>query len=317
LSLLGGSIKDRAALSMILDAEEKGLLTKGGYIVEATAGNTGLGLLFIGLQRGYKCLFTCPPSASQEKKNLLMRYGAEVVDCPSVPSSDPQHFQNVARRLAEELGGFFTNQFYNESNFQAHYQNTGPEIWEQTNGEIDYLVSGAGTGGTIGGCSVYLKEQKNDVQVLYLETPGQAAMFDRDEDHQGFLRLRTRDEMESSGTSIMEGIGSSIIYLPLSKAKIDTSLICPDLAAVAMCHYLMKNEGLYLGGSSGVNVAGAYWLAKMVGPGHTIVTFLCDSGERSASKIYNKDFLEGKSILIPNEISLEFVNQTLENISQR
>ncbi|KAL6044909.1 Cysteine synthase A [Balamuthia mandrillaris] len=321
----GGSVKDRAALYMINEAEQQDLLTPGGWIVEATAGNTGIGLVHIANERGYKCLFTCSASTSQEKVQVLQRLGAQTVCCPPVPPDDPEHFQQVGRRKAKEMNAFFTDQFNNLANMRAHYHTTGPEIWQQTQGKVDGVALAAGTGGTIAGTSHYLKDKNPDVQVYLMNlqssgiTADQVTPIDEDEDGEkkkGVLRWRlrekTKEEKEKNKPSNMEGIGSSLLYKNLAQAKIDGLFECvDDRAAVTMAHYLLHREGIYTGGSGALNVVAAYLLAKKMGPGHCIVTFLCDGGERYASKLYDGEWLKEKGLTVADPLpsDLSFLDE--------
>jgi len=317
----GGSVKDRAALYMINAAEREGAIKKGGWLVEATAGNTGIGLVHIANQRGYKCLFTCSASTSEEKIRLLQTLGAEIVRCPAVPPSHPDHFQNQAKRLAQERGGFFVNQFYNLSNMEAHYNTTGPEIWRDTAGQVGGIALAAGTGGTIAGTSRYIKEKNNAVCVALMDIPGSGIVAER-KPGEPFLVLRekTSEEKAKSGSSVMEGIGSSLLYANLAQAQLDEVLYADeDATAIEMAHFLLKKEGIFVGSSSALNCVAAYLLAKKMGPGHCIVTCLCDGGERYSSKIYNPKWLEEKSITISSAEDLSFLGhiEGLNNSSTR
>jgi cysteine synthase A len=307
----GGSVKDRPALYMISAGEKSGLLLPGGWIVEGTAGNTGFGLLHFAKEKGYKCLFCCPESVSVEKIDALKSLGAEIVMCPCVSVDHDDHFQNVAKRKAVELNGYYTNQFYNEYNHVAHYETTGPEIWTQTNGKVNALITSAGTGGTIAGCSTYLKEQNPDIKCYLIDVQGQSVILDRDEKNDLKLRLKKPEEKIDNGSTVMEGIGSSKLYYPLTFANLDDLVFINDIAGVKMCEYLLENDNLNIGGSSGINCVGAYLTAKRLGPGNTIVTFLCDSGDRYKSKIFNKDWLIEKNLYTDVDC-LKFLEQLIE-----
>lgn len=310
----GGSVKDRAALYMINAAERDGHLTKGDWLVEATAGNTGIGLVHIANQRGYKCLFTCSAATSEEKIRYLQTLGAEVVRCTSVPSSHPDHFQNMAKRLAEERGGFFVNQFQNLNNMNAHYTTTGPEIWRDTAGRVDGIALAAGTGGTIAGTSRYLKERNKAVRVALIDVPGSGILAERKPDEPLLvLRQKTEEEKAKSGSSVMEGIGSSLLYANLAQAQLDDVLHADeDATAIEMAHYMLRKEGIFLGSSGALNCVAAYLLAKKLGPGHCVVTFLCDSGSRYESKIYNPAWLKEKNITIGPAEDLSFLRHIEE-----
>jgi cysteine synthase A len=306
----GGSVKDRPALYMLNAAEKNGQLKGGGWVVEATAGNTGIGLVHVANQRGYKCLFTCSASTSEEKIQLLQVLGAEVIRCPSVPMTDPDHFQNLGRRKAEELGGFFVNQFDNLNNWQAHYETTGPEIWRQTQHKVSGIVLAAGTGGTIAGTSRFLKEQNPNIQCFLMDLPGSGVTVDEEAAEDGGIKLRekTKEEKEASGTSVIEGVGASRLYENLRYAKLDGIFHSKeDTTAIEMAHYLLKKDGLFIGASSALNCVGAYLLARRLGPGHTIVTFLCDEGHRYITKIYNAEWLKQKNISIGPADDLSFL----------
>eukprot|EP00013_Stygamoeba_regulata_P004576 CAMPEP_0177639200 /NCGR_PEP_ID=MMETSP0447-20121125/5895_1 /TAXON_ID=0 /ORGANISM="Stygamoeba regulata, Strain BSH-02190019" /LENGTH=333 /DNA_ID=CAMNT_0019141213 /DNA_START=45 /DNA_END=1043 /DNA_ORIENTATION=+ len=297
---VGGSIKDRAAKFIIEAMESSGALQKGGLLVEATAGNTGIALLLASKQKGYRCLFTCPDKVSDEKIQYLRALGADVVLCPTtVPGTDPNHFINSAIRIAEEKGGVFTNQFDNLANMRAHYHTTGPEIWEATGGDLHALVTAAGTGGTVAGCSTFLKEKNSKVQVFLINPPGAGVVAEPySEEEAGkhpsrcFLRVKTEAEKEadkSLPSSILEGIGSGRLYGNLSRAQVDHMFQGTNEAAVSMCNYVLKHEGFFIGGSAGLNVVGAVLAARRLGPGHTIVTFLCDSGNNYVSKLFRPE----------------------------
>ena len=290
----GQSIKDRAALYIIRDAEAKGLLRPGGTIVEGTAGNTGIGLALVGASLGYKTVIVIPETQSQEKKDMLRLAGAELVQVPAAPYSNPNNYVRYSGRLAEKLaqtepnGAIWANQFDNVANRQAHLETTGPEIWDQTGGKVDGFVSAVGTGGTLAGVSAGLKGRSNRVKVALADPMG-AALYS----------YYTTGELRSEGNSITEGIGQGRITANLEGFEPDLSFQVPDSEALPIIFDLVQEEGLCLGGSSGINIAGAIRLAKELGPGHTIVTMLCDYGTRYQSKMFNPDFLRGKELPVP------------------
>jgi cysteine synthase A len=288
-------VKDRAARQMILEAEKRGELKPGGLVVESTAGNTGIGLALVANARGYRTLIVIPDTQSQEKKDMLRLCGAELVEVPAVPYSNPNNYQHIGRRLADELrrnepnGVLFADQWNNLDNRKAHYVSTGPEIWEQTDGKVSGFICSIGTGGTVAGISTFLREKKQDV-VIGVADPRGAAMYD----------LFTRGEAKpSDGGSITEGIGLGRVTNIIEDIKVDRAYLIPDEEAVPIIFDLIEHEGLCMGGSSGINVAGAIRLAKDMGPGHTIVTILADYGTRYQSKLFNPDFLRGKNLAVP------------------
>ena len=289
----GGSIKDRAAKLMILNAIADGRLKKGMTIIEGTAGNTGIGLAIVGKSLGFDVKIVMPNNQAKEKERLIEFYGAELVLVPPCPFADQNHFYHTARRISEESPDkyFWVNQFENLDNFHAHYAHTGPEIWEQTNGKIDYLVSAAGTGGTIGGCSTFLKEQNPSIKVVLVDPEGS-----------GLANYFMHGEFKSSGSSITEGIGIMRLVANLKKAIIDDAFTLPDQDLVSIAHHVKKHDNIILGASAALNVAAAYKIARACEPGQTIVTFWCDGGERSASKLYNPDFLKSKNLLIHSDL---------------
>ena len=293
----GGSVKDRAALALIKDAEEKKLISKGGIIVEGTAGNTGIGLCLLGNSIGYKTIIVMNDNQTQEKKDTLKNIGAELKLVPAKPFKDDGNYVKVAKRLAEELksknnhGVVFANQFDNTANSKGHYETTGPEIWEQTDGKIDGFICASGTGGTIGGVSSYLKEKNKDIKI-YLSDPSGSALFN-------YIK---KGELKSEGGSITEGIGSSRITANFAEAKIDGAFSINDHESLPILYDLIKNEGLSLGTSCGVNIAGAIKLGKELGPGKTIVTILCDKSDKYNSKMFNKSFLQEKGLPFPDWI---------------
>jgi cysteine synthase A len=287
----GGSIKDRAAIQMVLDAVKKGELKPGMTIVEGTAGNTGIGLALVAKALGYGIKVVMPKGQTIEKERMIGLHGGDLYLVPPCPFKDPNHFYHTARRMAEENEQFWwANQFENLSNYRAHYLNTGPEIWQQTEQEIDILVSVCGTGGTIAGTSDYLKQQNQDIQVWLIDPDGS-----------GIYRYLKDNEYRSSGGSFTEGIGIMRTVDNFRKAKIDYAVNLPDKDLVAVAHFLAHNDGIVLGSSSALNVAGAIRAAAVSGPGKTIVTFACDVGERSFSKLYNQAFLQEKSFPVENE----------------
>jgi cysteine synthase A len=291
----GGSVKDRAALSIIVEAEAAGKLKPGNTIIEGTAGNTGIGLAVVGLARGYHCVIVIPETQSIEKIQLLRTLGAKVITVPEKPYSDPGNYNHQARRLAEENGWFWANQFDNTDNRLAHYRTTGPEIWEQTSGEVTAFVSSVGTGGTLAGTTMFLKERNPEI-VAVCPDPYGAAMWS------WFARgnLETKD-----GDSFAEGIGQTRVTKNLEGIKMDEAYRIKDQVALTIIHRLLKEEGLFVGLSSGINIAGAVRLAHERGPGQVITTLLCDSGVRYMSKLFNDEWLRSKK-LDPN-LSLESV----------
>ena len=291
----GQSVKDRAGRQMILEAEKRGELQPGGLVVEATAGNTGIGIAVVANARGYRTLIVIPETQSQEKKDTLRLCGAELVEVPAVPYANPNNYQHVGRRMADALrkreanGVLFADQWNNLDNRKAHYVSTGPEIWEETGGKVDGFVCAIGTGGTIAGVSSYLREKKRDI-VIAVADPRGAAMYD----------LFTRGEAKASeGGSITEGIGLGRVTPIIADITVDKAYLIPDEEAVPIVFDLLEHEGLCLGGSSVINVAGAIRLAKELGPGHTIVTVLCDYGTRYQSKLFNPQFLRSKGLPVP------------------
>jgi len=291
----GGSVKDRAGRQMILEAEARGELRPGGLVVESTAGNTGIGLALVANARGYRTLIVIPETQSQEKKDMLRLCGAELVEVPAVAYSNANNYQHVGRRLAAELrkteknGVIFADQWNNLDNRKAHYVSTGPEIWEQTGGKVDGFICSVGTGGTLAGTSTFLREKKKDI-VIGLADPHGAAMYTLFKDG-----VATATE----GGSITEGIGLGRVTPIIEDIKVEKPYLIPDEEAVPLIFDLLEHEGLCLGGSSGINVAGAIRLARDLGPGHTIVTVLADFGTRYQSKLFNPDFLRSKNLPVP------------------
>ena len=290
----GQSVKDRAALFMIRDAEARGVLRPGGVVVEGTAGNPGIGLALVANALGYRTVIVIPETQSQEKKDMLRLAGAELVEVPAVPYANPNNYVKVSGRLAEMLaqsepaGAVWANQFDNVANRQAHIETTGPEIWEQTGGEVHGFVCAVGTGGTLAGTGMALKSRNPAVKIALADPMG-AALYS----------WYTQGVLASSGSSITEGIGQGRITRNLEDAPIDTAFQIPDEEAIPLVFDLLEHEGLCLGGSSGINVAGAIRLARELGPGHTIVTILCDYGTRYQSKLFNPGFLRAKGLPVP------------------
>lgn len=290
----GGSVKDRAARGIIQHAEENGLLKKGGMIVEGTAGNTGISLAMCGNARGYTSVIVMPETQSQEKKDMLRLLGADLRLVPAVPYKDPNNYVRYSETLAKELaethegGVIWANQFDNTANAHGHYTSTGPEIWAQTGGKIDGFTCSVGSGGTISGIGRYLKDQNPNVTIA-LSDPEGSALFNHYEN----------GELKAEGNSVSEGIGQGRITANLAEAPIDRQYRLSDHDALPLIYDLLLEEGLLLGGSSAINIAGAIALARDLGPGHTIVTILCDSGQRYQSKIWNPEFLKSKDLPVP------------------
>jgi cysteine synthase A len=283
----GGSVKDRAALYMIQDAEKKGLLKPRGTVVEGTAGNTGIGLAHICNAKGYKCLIIIPETQSQEKIDLLRTLGAEVRTVPAVPYKDPNNYVKLSGRLAAEMdNAIWANQFDNLANRHAHYETTGPEIWDQTNGKVDGWVTSTGTGGTYAGVAMFLKEKNPNIRCVVADPMGS-----------GLYSYVKTGEIKLEGSSITEGIGNSRVTANMEGAPADDAIQIDDTEAVRVVYQLLEKDGLFLGGSSGINVGAAVALAKQLGPGHTIVTILCDSGSRYQSKLFNREWLTTKGLL--------------------
>ncbi len=290
----GGSVKDRAALFIIEDAEEKGLLKPGGLIVEGTAGNTGIGLALVGNARGYKSVIVIPETQTQEKKDTLRICGADLREVPAVPYKDPNNYVKYSGRLAEELakthdaGAIWANQFDNIANRDGHARTTGPEIWEQTGGRIDGFICAVGTGGTLAGVSMHLREKNPGIKIGLADPMG-AALY----------HYYAHGELKSEGSSITEGIGQGRITRNIEELAVDFPYQIPDGEALTLIYDLIIEEGLVLGTSSGINLAGAIRLARDLGPGHTIVTMLCDGAERYQSKMFNLPFLEEQGLPQP------------------
>ena len=290
----GGSVKDRAAWYIIKDAIETGKLRPGGTLVEGTAGNTGIGLTLIANSLGYKTTIAVPETQSQEKLQMLRACGAELITVPAVPYRDENNYVKFSARLAQELdeklpqGAVWANQFDNTANRFSHFETTGPEIWDQTKGKVDAFVSAIGTGGTIAGVSQFLRQKKKNIVICLADPPG-AALYN----------YYANGKLMAEGSSITEGIGQGRITDNLSDIEIDKAYRIPDQETIDVMFRLTHEEGLFLGSSSGINVAASMKLAKEMGPGHCIVTILCDSGTRYLSKLYNPDFLESKGLLFP------------------
>jgi len=303
----GQSVKDRAGLFIIDDAEKKGLLRPGGVVVEGTAGNTGIGLTVVAKARGYRTVIVIPDTQSQEKKDALRLLGAELIEVPAVPYKNPNNYVKVSGRLAEQLaktdsnGAIWANQFDNIANRDGHIRTTAQEIWTQTNGKVDGFVSAVGTGGTLAGVAAGLREKSRNVKVALADPLG-AALYS----------YYTNGELKAEGSSITEGIGQGRITANLESFTPDFSYLIPDEEALPIIFDLVQEEGLCLGGSTGINIAGAIRLARELGPGHTIVTVLCDYGTRYQSKLFNPEFLRTKNLPIPEwmdrqpEISVPF-----------
>jgi cysteine synthase A len=290
----GGSVKDRAALAIIADAEEKGLLGPGGVIVEGTAGNTGIGLALVGNVRGYRTVIVMPETQSQEKIDMLRLVGADLRLVPAVPYKDPNNYVKLSGRLAEELaqkepnGAIWANQFDNVANRTGHHRTTGPEIWEQTGGRLDAFTCAVGTGGTLAGVGMFLKERNPEIRIVLADPMG-AALYN----------WYKHGELKAEGTSISEGIGQGRVTANLDGAPVDDAVQIPDEEALPYIFDLVVEEGLVLGSSSAINIAGAVRVARALGPGHTIVTILCDYGTRYQSKLFNPEFLKEKGLPVP------------------
>ncbi|WP_298214939.1 cysteine synthase A [Acidocella sp.] len=285
----GGSVKDRAALAIIQDAEARGLLSPGGTIVEGTAGNTGIGLTLVANARGYKSIIVMPETQSREKIDFLRMIGADLRLVPAKPFKDPGNYVHVSRALAEEQGALWANQFDNLANREGHRRTTGPEIWAQTGGKIDAFTCACGTGGTLAGVSFALKEHNPHIKIVLADPEGS-----------GLYGWVKHNDLTVTGSSITEGIGQSRVPGNLDGAPIDDAVKIPDPEALEQIFDLMIHEGLSIGGSAGINVAAAIRVARDLGPGHTVVTMLCDSGARYQSKLFNPDFLKSKNLPVPS-----------------
>jgi cysteine synthase len=283
----GGSVKDRAALYIVEDAERRGWLKPGGTVVEGTAGNTGIGLAHICNAKGYKCLIIIPDTQSPEKIDLMRTLGAEVRTVPAVPYKDPNNYVKLSGRIAAEMeNAVWANQFENLANRQAHYTTTGPEIWAQTDGTIDAWVAATGTGGTYAGVTLFLKEKNSDIKCCLADPMGS-----------GLYSYYKTGEIKLEGSSVTEGIGNSRITGNMIDVPVDDALQIDDRFAIKMIYQMLEKDGLFLGGSVGINVGAAVRLAQQMGPGHTIVTILCDGGSRYQSKLFNRDWLATKGLL--------------------
>jgi cysteine synthase A len=297
----GGSIKDRTALGLLLDAELRGQLPTGGVIVEGTAGNTGIGLALLGASRGYRTIITMPETQSREKIDALRVTGADVRLVPAVPYANPGHYAHAARRIAEEINArtpgsaWFANQFDNTANRDFHATTTGVEIWEQTGGKVDGFVCATGTGGTLAGVGRALKAKRPRVRIALADPAGSA-----------LAQYVNHGELKAEGNSISEGIGSSRITANFDRATIDHAWSIPDDESLPLLHALLHDEGFNVGGSSGVNIAGAIRLARELGPGHVIVTILADAGTRYQAKIFNPAFLRAKNLPVPEWLDRAF-----------
>jgi cysteine synthase A len=291
----GQSVKDRPALGMVRDAEAAGILKPGGTIVEGTAGNTGIGLAMVGAALGYKVVIVMPRTQSKEKKDAVRNLGAKLVEVDAVPYSNPNHYARYSGRLAEELnesepnGAIWANQFDNTANRKAHYETMGPEIWAQTEGKVDGFICAVGSGGTLAGTAQSLREQSDGKVKIGLADPGGAALYE----------YYKTGELKSEGTSMTEGIGQGRITGNLEGLDVDYAYRVHDSEALKIIYDMIQYEGLCLGGSAGINMAGAVRLAKEMGPGHTIVTILCDYGNRYQDKIFNPEFLRSKDLPVP------------------
>ncbi len=284
----GQSVKDRAALFIIKDAIARGELKPGGTIVEGTAGNTGIGIAVVANAMGFRTVIVIPNTQSQEKKDAIRQLGAQLVEVPAVAYKNPNNYVKYSSRLAKAMGAVWANQFDNVANRQAHVETTAPEIWDQTDGKVDAFVSAAGTGGTIAGVSMALKARNKNVKIVLADPMG-AALYN----------YYKHGELKAEGSSITEGIGQGRITKNLEGAVIDEAFQIPDSEAIPIAFDLLEHEGLCMGGSTGINVAGAIRMAKQMGPGHTIVTVLCDYGTRYASKLFNPAFLREKNLPVP------------------
>ncbi len=291
----GGSVKDRAALGIIRDAEARGQLEPGGIIVEGTAGNTGIGLALVGNARGYRTVIVIPETQAEEKKQMLRLCGADLREVPAVPYRDPGNYVHVSGRLAEELaathkqGAIWANQFDNVANRQIHIETTGPEIWSQTDGKVDAFVSAVGTGGTLAGTAMGLLERNRNIKIALADPQG-AALYE----------WYANGELKSEGSSISEGIGQGRVTANLEGLEVDFPYLIPDAEALPIVFDLLKDEGFCVGLSSGINVAGAIRAAKELGPGHTVVTLLCDLGQRYSAKLWNPAFLKEAGLPVPD-----------------
>ncbi len=285
----GGSVKDRAGLAIIADAEARGVLKSGGTIVEGTAGNTGIGLTLVANARGYRSVIVMPETQSQEKIDFLRMIGADLRLVPAKPYSDPGNYVRTSERLAQEMGAVWANQFDNLANREGHRATTGPEIWQQTGGRVDAFTCSCGTGGTLAGVSMFMKAENPDVRIVLADPEGSGLY--------GWVKT---GDLSVQGSSITEGIGQSRVTANLEGVVIDDAVRIPDAEALEQVFDLLQHEGLSIGGSAGLNVAAAIRVARDLGPGHTVVTILCDGGARYQSKLFNPEFLRGKGLPVPS-----------------
>jgi cysteine synthase A len=284
----GGSVKDRAARWIVLDAERRGTLKPGGTVVEGTAGNTGIGLAHVCNARGYRCVIVMPDNQAAEKYQIIEALGAELRKVPAVPYSNPNQYQKVAGRLAQELpGAFWANQFDNTANRDAHFESTGPEIWSDTAGRIDAFCASAGTGGTLAGVAAYLKSKSASIRVVLVDPPGSSL----------YHYIKDGELKSDGGSSVTEGIGIGRVTANLAGAPIDDALRIPDAETLQFVYRMLREEGLLLGSTSGINVAAAVRVARQLGPGHTIVTILCDGGAKYHSRLFNRAWLIERGLL--------------------
>jgi cysteine synthase A len=284
----GGSVKDRAGLAIILDAERRGVLKPGGTVVEGTAGNTGIGLTLVGNARGYKTVIVMPETQSREKIDFFRMIGADLRLIPAKPYKDPGNYVHYSRRLAEELGAVWADQFDNLANREGHRLTTGPEIWHQTAGQVDAFTCACGTGGTLAGVSLALKQRNPAIRIVLADPEGSALY--------GWIKS---NDLSMTGSSITEGIGQSRVPRNLEGVRIDDAVRIPDAEALEQVFDLLIHEGLSVGGSAGINIAAAIRVGRDLGPGHTVVTVLCDGGSRYQSKLFNPEFLRTKNLPIP------------------
>ena len=284
----GGSVKDRAAKWIVLDAERRGVLLPGGTVVEGTAGNTGIGLAHVCNARGYKCVIVMPDNQAPEKYQIIETLGAELRKVPAVPYSNPNQYQKVAGRLAEQLpGAVWANQFDNTANRDAHFESTGPEIWRDCGGKIDAFCASTGTGGTLAGVASFLKSQSNAVRIVLVDPPGSAL----------YHYVKSGELKSDGGSSITEGIGTGRVTANLAGAPIDDAIRISDAHTMHFVYRLLREEGLLLGSTAGINVAAAVELARQLGPGHTIVTILCDGGAKYQSRLFNREWVAERGFL--------------------
>ena len=283
----GGSVKDRAAKWIVLDAERRGLLQAGGTVVEGTAGNTGIGIAHVCNARGYRCVIVMPDNQAVEKYQVIETLGAELRKVPAVPYSNPNQYQKVAERVAREIpGAIWANQFDNTANRDAHFESTGPEIWADTDGKVDAFCASTGTGGTLGGIARFLKSKSAATRIVLLDPPGSSL----------YHYIKDGDLRSNGGSSITEGIGTGRVTANLAGTPIDDALRISDAEMLRMVYRLLREEGLLLGSTAGVNVAGAVRVSQQLGPGHTIVTILCDGGARYQSRLFNREWLAGRGL---------------------